>query len=655
MGIWCQLGETLYSQCHVEGVYTQTDDLESSNPYNIWKFSALFDDSSMPIEDGFVTSLMTETMDACVNSHHFQTESFIPYKSRGEEKPNLLENEHLISNLLDLISHLRERGQDLIAFSLCLLLTQHHIISGTQESLAVCIPNWQQVFTILLKIIGRARPDVTLAVSMLILLIKKDALKVLNELIKRFGFDYSRLIAVAIIGRDCCTLHGLIEVKEQFEVLLKRAQWGKRLADMNVSFREAFKGEYVALNKVMGDLVSHPDCSFSILYDYCNDFSLDMTDALLCYLRITLHSWSPELPTEEIQPGELVQIEPPRAVLSKCQAIIAEINNKSLLQQMLITELDMLSSYNYELIELVLQQLVLLEQDSKELDMLKRGLDVVSFLQAYIRQALPSDTEVDEWVCNHPQSLGPPNISKYRLPFHELFQRSKSVMKIIEAELNVSNVDIWLQASHIMKLNADQLCMVATQNTVSRTLEQDASEKSKRSIALGTPEYGSVRKSQWQVHSSNSALLAHVRTVVSKIQHDELATACANWVVNRLPPGADKVEAAEKSKLLAKQWEEGTSDSKAAEAYIRMSDRHQQLAVEHALHKHNLAEPQYLALTRTPVELIFALYQHPSLDSLATLGTHSMPDISGCISDICNIVGCSQVSENEKYCIRFQY
>ncbi|XP_071532362.1 kinetochore-associated protein 1 [Panulirus ornatus] len=643
LGIWCQLGETLYSQCHVEGVYTRTDDLESKNPYTIWKFSALFDDASMPIEDSFVTSLMTQAMDACVNSHHPQTETFIPYKS-SEEKLSMLQNEHVTSNMQNLVCHLRERGQDLLAFSICLLPVQHHIISDNKATLAEYIPNWQQVFTILLKIIGRTRPDVTLAVSVLILLTKKEALKVLNELIKRFGFDYNRLISVAIIGRDCCTLHGLIEVREQFEVLLKRAQWGKRLGDMNVSFKEAFKGESVALNKVMSDLVSHPECSFSILYDYCNDFCLDVTDALLCYLRTTLQTWSPELPTEEIQLGGVFHIEPPRPLLSKCQAIIAEINDRSLLQQVLITELDMLSSYNYELIELVLQQLVLLEQDSQELDMLNRGLDVVSFLRVYARQALPSDTEVDEWVSTHPQSLSPPDIAKYRLPFHELFKRSKSVMKIIEAELNVSTVDIWLQASHTLKLSADQLCMVATQNTVSRALEQEASERSKRNIALGSSESGSVRASQWQVYSSNSALLARVRTVVSKIQHDELATACANWVVNRLPPGADKVEAAEKSKFLAEQWQKHSSDPKAVEAFVRMNDRHQQLAVEHALHKHCLAEPQYLALTRTPLELIFTLYQHPSLDSMATLGTHSMPDISGCVLDICDIVNCSQVS-----------
>ncbi|KAG7167662.1 Kinetochore-associated protein 1-like [Homarus americanus] len=642
LGTWCQLGQTLYSQCHVESIYTKSSAVESCNPYSIWKFSPLFHDASMPIEDGLVTSLMTHSMEACLNSQLPQARTLsLPYLGNGEKGAYLLENGSLNNSLQDLISHLRERGQDLLALNLSLLLFQNHIISGTQSLVAGCLPDWQQVFTILLKVIGSTRPDVILAVSLLVLLTKKDALKVQNELIKRFGIDYTRLISVATVGRDYCTLHKLTEVKEQFDLLLKRVLWGKRLGDMNVSFKEAFKGDVTALKKVMVDFVSHSECSFSLLYDYCKDFNLDVTDALLLYLRTTLQSWTPEVPSEEFPSGGIIKVEPPRTVISKCQTIIAEISNKTLLYKMLQTKLNLLSPYNYELIELVVQQLILLEQDSQELSLLKRGLDVINFLGVYIRQAPPSDFEVDEWVSSHPQSLGPPDISKHRLPFHELFRRSKYLMKIIEPELNVSTVDTWLQASHTLKLNPDQLCLIATQNTVSKALERESPEKSE--VSTGASESNNLKNSPWQVCSSNSALLTCVRRVVSKIQHGELATACANWVVNRLPPGADKVEAAEKSKLLAKQWQENSPDPKAAEAYLRMSNRYEQLAIEHALHKHSLGEPQYLALTRTPVELVFALYQHPSLDSLATLGTHTMPDINGCVSDICSITDCNQV------------
>lgn len=640
LGTWCQLGQTLYQQCHMEGIYTNTDVAGSSSSYNTWKLSALFHDASMPIESSFVTSLMIQALEMCLNSHRCRGKaSLVPYQDDKEKGVNLLENTRLTSSFHDLVSHLRERGQDYLALCMCLLLAQRYDSLGIQSSLSGCTPSWEQVFTILLKVIGSTRVDVPLAVSLLILLMKKEALKVLNELIKRFGFDYSRLLSIATVGRDYCILHALSEVKEQFELLMKRAQWGKRLADLNVSFKEAFKGDTRALNHVQGNLVSHPDCTFSILYDYCHDFNLDVTDALLHYLETTLHSWTPELSTENNDIDSIVHVEPPHALLSKCQAIVAEITNKTLLRQMLLEQLNTLSSYNFELIELVLQQLILLEQDSHELDMLRRGLNVVSFLRTYARQSAVSDQEIDDWVTSHPQSLGPPEIAKYRLPFHSLYRRSKTVMKIIEAELNIGNIDVWLQASPTLKLNSDQLCMIATQNTVSKTLE--ACERSKIKTSPSVSELNSVKTTEWQLCSSNSALLSQVRTVISKIKHNELAAACANWVVNKLPPGADKVEAAEKCKLLAKQWD--VKDAKISEACSRMSTRHQQLAIEHALHKYCLAEDQYLALIRTPEELIFALYQHPSLDSLATLATHTMPDINGCVSDICSIIGYNQV------------
>lgn len=632
LGLWCSLGHTLYTQCHMEGVYTQADSGESSNPYVTWKFSAVFNDASMPIEERLVTSVVSNAINVCLESHETgSTANFLPYQVNSDNINGAIKSQNVSNLLMDLISHLRDRGQDLLALSITLLMAQGKA-SVEKSPNIVGPPSWNQIFTLLLKVIGSKRPDVTLAVSLLTLLTtKKEPLKVLNELIKRFGYDYTRLQSVATVGKDFCTLYGLKEAGDQFSQLHKRATWGKRLADLNVSFKEAFKGDPIALQKVIGVLVAHPNCTFSILSDYCIDFNLHIADALLVYMKSALHSWSPECPAEEIRPGSIIKIESPRALLSKCQAIIAELKNKTLLHQLLLSELDLLSPYNYELLDLVLQQTLILEDDVGQIDVLKRGLDMLNFLKVYPRKSSPGNSEIDDWVRAHPQSLGPPPISKYRLPFHDFFRR-KNVMKIVEPEMDITTVDIWLRAASTMKLSSDRLCMLATQNTVSRTLEQEASDSA------------NSKSTAWQVCSNNSALLTRIRLVISKIQCEELATACANWVVNRLPPGADKVEAAEKCKLLAEQWKDSTSDGKAVDAFTRMSARHQQLAIEHTLHKYGLAEPQYLSLTRTPVDLVFALYQHPCLDSLATLSTHSMPDINCCVSEICTVAGCHQSS-----------
>ncbi|XP_068231319.1 kinetochore-associated protein 1 [Palaemon carinicauda] len=636
VGMWCQLGSTLYSQCHVEGIYTQHD-FESSSPYTRWKFSAVYNDNSMPIEDGVVNSMLADALALWMTSQDKQeSKTVYPYVSGAEEMCSSMDNEALTGNIYNLIGHLSERGQDLLTMTISLRKALRSLLFSPKSSASITSAHgYQQVLNLLLKIIGSKKPDVILAVSLLTLLTKKDASKGLNELIRRFGADYTKLISVAVIGKDYCTLNGIREVWEKFSVLHKRSLWGKRLSDMNISFKEAFR-DTKAVSKVLDDVVAHPDCSFSLIYEYCEDFGLDLVDAFILHLRVVLQLWSPEVPEEGKRPGTVPKIEPPLAVFTKAEAIIAEISNKSHLLEMLSEELNNISSYNYEILELVLQQLKLLQADHQEMQLLTRGLDIVNFLKVYPRQCPPGDVEIDDWISTHPQSLGPPEISKYRLPFHELFKRSKSMKKIIEAELNISTIDIWLKAAPTLKLNADQLCMIATQNTVSSTLEQES---------VSRKQSNRDEHVTWHVCSTNSALLSKIRSVVSKIQFYELATACGNWVVNRLPPGLDKVLAAEKCKIMAEEWkEEQNSNSMAADAFASVSSRYQQLALEHALHKYNLAEPKYLALTRTPMELIFALYQHSSLGSLATLSTHSMPDINGCVSDICTTAGLRQVA-----------
>lgn len=633
---WCQVGQTLYSQCHVEDVYTHSRNTESSNPYTTWKFSPLFFDASIPIEEHLVLTLVTEALEVCLRSHSTSDYThFIPYQGSEKKAVQLEESCGLKDNLEELVSHLHGRGQDLLALLLPLKVLQRQ----PQFAPAGWSPTWKQVFTILLKVFGVAIPDVTLAIGLLLLLPKRDALKVTNELIKRFGFDYVKLMSIAGLGRDYCSLLDITEVKEQFEVLLKRAQWGKRLADMNISFKEAFRGDKVALRVVVSSLVSHQNCSFTLLYEYCEDLGLDVTDSLLCYLKTTLQSWSPVLPSKEPPPGEVVEVEPPHAVLSKCQAIIAEVKSKTLLYKMLCSELGQLSSYNYELIQLVLQHLIQLEEVGKDMALHQRGLDVISFLKVYVRQAPPSSAEIDEWIASHPQSLGPPDIAKYRLPFHEFYNQTQSVEKIFKAELSISTVDIWLQASHLLSLNADHMCLQAVRNAVSKTLELEGSATQPKSAEPA----GSTPPSQWRLHSSHSTLLSQVNSIICKVQEYSLAAACANWVVNRLPPGADRVTAAEKSYLLVQLWKENTSDPDAANALTKMEMRYQQLASEHALHKHGLAEPQYLALTRTPIDLVSALYQHPDLNSLSSLCTHNTPDIHACVSEICAIAELKQV------------
>ena len=55
------------------------------------------------------------------------------------------------------------------------------------------------------------------------------------------------------------------------------------------------------------------------------------------------------------------------------------------------------------------------------------------------------------------------------------------------------------------------------------------------------------------------------------------------------------------------------------------------------LHQYSLAEPQYLSKTTSCEDLVLALYEHPSLDSISSLNNARLPDINAAVSEICEV------------------
>lgn len=639
---WCNLGVTLYQQCHEENVYNQDADgatKNSSDPYSSWKMSAIYMEGNMPIEVGPVTAMVMQGVASSLDSYKStRSATHRPYlttQEASEGEHDVALDEDLVSSIQELIRHLRDRSQDMMALIVTLMVRHQPDPRSkgpsTEARAKTPLPMFQHIFTLLLNVIGAKRPDINLSIALLSLMSRKEILKVINELIKRFGYDYARLQSISKIGIDVCGLYNLKEAQEQFGPLLMRANWGRRLAEKyNIGFREAFKGESVALTNVLAKLVAHKDCTFSVISDYCSDFNMDMTDALLVYLRTTLQSWEPQVPPETVPPrpkGSLLKIEQPKSVVARCTAIMAAISNKTELVTLLTSQLlEHISSYNYEMLELILQQLQILQEDDQELERIKNGLDILSYLKVYARRKPPKKEEIEIWTLKYPHSSQVPEIAAYRLPFHTLFLREQ-VMKIIDAELDISTIDIWLRAANTVNVGSDQLCFIATKNTVDSSLEKDAPK---------SPE--------WQVLSTNGSLLARVQTVVGRIQHLKLAAACARWVVQRLPPGADKVEAAVKAMKLGYRWESEEGTPEAIQYHQLLTEFHQKLAIEHSLHRHKLAHQPYLGLLTEPVGLIFQLYQHPALNSLATLATQNTPDINACVTEICNVVKLNQMT-----------
>jgi hypothetical protein len=92
--------------------------------------------------------------------------------------------------------------------------------------------------------------------------------------------------------------------------------------------------------------------------------------------------------------------------------------------------------------------------------------------------------------------------------------------------------------------------------------------------------------------------------------NSEKATDASHWVVNRLPKGADKVLAS------VEGWCGKEKGNKEALSGLELSRKtRKQLETEQVLHKHGLAQPQYLDMVHQnkPLELVFRLYEDPSI------------------------------------------
>uniref|UniRef100_A0A6A7FZQ8 Kinetochore-associated protein 1-like n=1 Tax=Hirondellea gigas TaxID=1518452 RepID=A0A6A7FZQ8_9CRUS len=649
VGVWCNTGVALYQHCHQEGVFSSNDDHDNDgktnrnasdsladdamDPYAIWRFSPLYRDTGMPIDHKKVSLMVSSALETCIMSYDpCSSSNNAGYQRTEDSVRNLTQAQlqPLLSALTDLAMHAMYMNNDLSALIIRIRMAdlRAYCSESAQDDVAFSpLVTPHHISALLLKIINPKKTDVKLAVSLLTFLSLKQSLFVLNELIKRFGFDYPRLEAVADIGINLCGINNKVEIKIRFESVGKNARWGRRLGELNISFKEYFGKHAAALQKLFNVIVINAKCTHALLKDFCSDFELSLTDALLCYLKCLMSSFVPEPIKVSEEPEVWYVPEISQSLTLQMHSIVTKIEDRVLLRGMLSNELDNTMCYNYDVIQFMLQYLDALDKNSETDNLWQRGLDIIKFLKGYQRRAKPNVAELDEWLRNDPSSLSLPNLSWQRLPFHDMFQGgSKLIMSIITNELDVNTIDIWLRCADSLKLNKDQMCFVAIQNTLSRTLD-------KRIKREGI---------KWQLAHNHSGLLKEIDNVILKIKHDKLAMACGKNVVKLLPPGIDKVDSAENCYQMSLRWHKNSDSLESSDAVTKFLAQHQQLAVEHALHKYGVADPEYIKLLQDPVALITALYRHPSLTSLTAIANDKMPKINECVTEICQKAQCNQ-------------
>ncbi|XP_018016281.1 kinetochore-associated protein 1, partial [Hyalella azteca] len=571
---WCSAGAVLYGSCHQQEVFSVADDARADTRT---RFSAQYCDKGMPLVAHKVALAVMSAVNFCLASYSNRTYAPSSLSAPSDLAP-------LLKTISEVTSHALQRNNNLTALflntKLFSLLKLNSIVDNVESQVPTNdgnvtnnLPQVRQIvdasliFSLLLKLVQPKNTDIQLGVSLLTLLSLKESLSILNELIKRLGFDYPRLEMVAEIGKSLCEIYSQVEMRARFEDMHKNARWGERFAEMNISFADYF-GKHVAIfQNIFNVIVEHPNCSCSLLKDLCTDFNLSYTEAMLCFIRSLVSRGLPA-------PEDDLTITSSGWPAEQISQVTAGVEDKVLLREAFVKELSSVNSYHYDAIQFLLKQLAVLDQkESSEQDW-HRGLEILQFLRTYERKSKPPSEELDEWNSKNPNSKSFPTIASKRLPFTELFEGSaKLVMKIIDGELDVLTIDSWLRCSDSLKLNQDQMCFVAVKNTVSRALVKKQYESNE----------------PWQLTSCHSDLLKDVSVVISRIQHDKLAMACGQSVVKMLPHGADRVLCTHSCLLMARRWRDHSDTTEARDAVAKFTSEYQRLCAEQALHRHSLA------------------------------------------------------------------
>merc|ERR1712142_497048 len=182
----------------------------------------------------------------------------------------------------------------------------------------------------------------------------------------------------------------------------------------------------------------------------------------------------------------------------------------------------------------------------------------------------------------------------------------------------------------VLGMSTDNICIQAVKNTVTTMLEKNAKDGLMPSLGSG----------DWILSHMNKSTLENIQVCISTMTNCGKATACSHWVVNRLPKGADKVLASVGAQITVEDWcgkDEGNKDAMAGLVLARKTRK--QLETEQVLHRHGLAQPQYLDMVHQnkPLELVFRLYEDPSIEERNKVAAGQYPDIGSAANIIAKI------------------
>ncbi|CAG5923423.1 unnamed protein product [Menidia menidia] len=526
--------------------------------------------------------------------------------------------QHVTSNIMDTkLSMQLYNPQDLKKYNQCLnhlRKTTTSILNAVAVALLNKVFNWRMV-------------DCDLAIGLCTLLSKTEVFKILWKVIDNTWQNYDKILAVAKIGANLCSLYDEWEEQKKFFSVITDAEWGIKLGKLEISIQPVFRQRSEMKSSLIPVLVKNRKITPDIILQYCSTYGLDRDRVINQYITTLLllqededSTGIPDSGQEEVQP--LCHV----TALERVLQIIPMLHSTSELTDSLCAAIFKLSPYNYERIEVVLKIIQAADENVSTLSV-SQAMGLLQHLKSYKRVSPASDVENIYLLEN---GLLPNSLSNSRLPFHLLLQ-TKHYWKIISPELSEDTFPTLLLISKLMKVSLDKLYMSAVNHVFEKKMKPLLLEKRKRG----------------QTHCYNKETFKVAKTMmkyIQCIQSLEWAAATANKITQELPAGYEKTQSLRFCLALGEAWlkdpnlEQEDARARGETFMSKLKLQFQRTATENMLMTSQLSSPELLKLTGLPARLIVALYEHSSVEQrYRESAGQAFPDIHAAVKEIATI------------------
>ncbi|XP_026043472.1 kinetochore-associated protein 1 isoform X1 [Astatotilapia calliptera] len=525
--------------------------------------------------------------------------------------------QHVTSNVMDIKLSLQlYDAQELKKYNLCL---NDHRKTTTSTLNAVAVP-------LLNKVLNWRVVDCDLAIGLCTLLSKAEVFKILWKVIDNTWQNYDKILAVARIGANLCSLYNEAEEQRRFLSVITDAEWGIKLGKLEISIQPVFRQRSEMKSTLIPVLVKNKRITPDIILQYCSTYNLDHDSVINQYITTLLllqedeeGAGDPAVGQEEAQPLSHTD------TLDRVLQIIPMLHNTSKLTDNLCAAIFKLSPYNYERIEVVLKIIQAADENVTSLSV-GQAMGLLQHLKSYTRVSPPTDVENTHLLET---GLLPNPLSSSRLPFHLLMQ-TKHYWKIICPELSEETFPTLLLISKLMKVSLDKLYMSAANHVF---------EKKMKPLILEQRKMG-------QGHCQNKETFKVAKTMMTYIkciQSPEWAAATAHKITQELPPGYEKTQSLRFCLALGDTWLKDPHLDEVARArgdtfLSKLKLQFQRSATENTLISSQLNSPELMKLSGLPGRLIMALYEHSSVEQrYKESGGQTYPDIHGAVKEIATV------------------